>query len=279
MNGLPSLGEKFKIIDLPIYPSEFANREVINALRSRGRMFWECRTRKYVSYMNTDAADGTQDIADSRYMIDIATYKQMHRNKEPERFVARDGAETEDELASEHMACDNPKLGDDFFMCLPPAIPGFNMQKKEWMVLLDEADVFLEQRSLVNLERNALVSVFLRVLEYYDGALILTSNRMGTFDDAFKSRIQLNLRYKSLDENQRLQIWKNFLERLEGLEKNRLGGDAYSCGIDMKEIKGEVEVLAKAELNGRQIRNAISTARKLATYKREPLGASCYGTR
>ncbi len=34
---------------------------------------------------------------------------------------------------------------------------------------MDEADVFLEQRSLVNLERNALVSVFLRVLEYYDG--------------------------------------------------------------------------------------------------------------
>lgn len=37
------------------------------------------------------------------------------------------------------------------------------------VVLLDEADVFLEQRSLINLERNALVSVFLRVLEYYDG--------------------------------------------------------------------------------------------------------------
>ncbi len=39
------------------------------------------------------------------------------------------------------------------------------------VVLLDEADVFLEQRSLANLERNALVSVFLRVLEYYDGNL------------------------------------------------------------------------------------------------------------
>ena len=47
------------------------------------------------------------------------------------------------------------------------------------MVLLDEADVFLEQRSMANLERNALVSVFLRVLEYYDGILLLTSNRVG----------------------------------------------------------------------------------------------------
>jgi hypothetical protein len=60
------------------------------------------------------------------------------------------------------------------------------------VVLLDEADVFLEERSLADMERNALVSgnppsfrkpksyvrcsmeadilqVFLRVLEYYDG--------------------------------------------------------------------------------------------------------------
>lgn len=53
------------------------------------------------------------------------------------------------------------------------------------VVLLDEADVFLEKRALHQLERNALVSgkirhftnknptnicaVFLRVLEYYEG--------------------------------------------------------------------------------------------------------------
>lgn len=38
---------------------------------------------------------------------------------------------------------------------------------KTWgcVVLLDEADVFLEQRGLEDLKRNALVSVFLRVLE------------------------------------------------------------------------------------------------------------------
>jgi hypothetical protein len=44
-------------------------------------------------------------------------------------------------------------------------------------VLLDESDVFLEEREKTGLQRNALVSVFLRVLEYYEGILILTSNR------------------------------------------------------------------------------------------------------
>lgn len=45
------------------------------------------------------------------------------------------------------------------------------------MVLLDESDVFLEEREKTDLKRNALVSVFLRALEYYEGILILTSNR------------------------------------------------------------------------------------------------------
>lgn len=37
------------------------------------------------------------------------------------------------------------------------------------VLLLDEADVFLEQRSMHDLQRNKLVSIFLRVLEYYEG--------------------------------------------------------------------------------------------------------------
>jgi hypothetical protein len=38
-------------------------------------------------------------------------------------------------------------------------------------MLLDEADIFLAQRTTQDIERNALVSVFLRILEYYEGVL------------------------------------------------------------------------------------------------------------
>lgn len=65
------------------------------------------------------------------------------------------------------------------------------------VLLLDEADVFLSQRSKDDMKRNALVSVFLRVLEYYNGLLFLTTNRVGTIDEAFKSRIHLSLYYVS----------------------------------------------------------------------------------
>lgn len=41
------------------------------------------------------------------------------------------------------------------------------------VLLLDEADVFLERRSVHDLQRNALVSIFLRLLEYFQGILFL----------------------------------------------------------------------------------------------------------
>ncbi|KAI9868857.1 MAG: hypothetical protein M1813_004708 [Trichoglossum hirsutum] len=46
------------------------------------------------------------------------------------------------------------------------------------VLLLDEADIFLEKRSPENLERNGLVSVFLRNLEYFRGILVLVANRV-----------------------------------------------------------------------------------------------------
>lgn len=130
------------------------------------------------------------------------------------------------------------------------------------VVLLDEADVFLEERSLADLERNALVSVFLRMLEYYNGILVLTSNRVGHFDEAFRSRIQLALHYKSLDRNQRTQIWTNFIKNL------RASG---LCEMDFDDLVLHIHDLSSHEMNGRQIRNIITTARQLAEFRGKSL--------
>jgi hypothetical protein len=64
------------------------------------------------------------------------------------------------------------------------------------VLLLDEADVFLEARTAQDIHRNALVSIFLRLLEYFQGILFLTTNRVSTFDDAFQSRIHIALRVR-----------------------------------------------------------------------------------
>ncbi|KAF4459551.1 P-loop containing nucleoside triphosphate hydrolase [Fusarium albosuccineum] len=134
---------------------------------------------------------------------------------------------------------------------------------KTWgcVVLLDEADVFLEERSFSDQKRNAIISIFLRILEYYDGILILTTNRVGSFDEAFKSRIQLALGYPTLDEEDRYKIWENFVKMLPRTGER----------IDMQDLQMNLGKLAQFEINGRQIRNIITMARHLAKFRREML--------
>jgi len=86
------------------------------------------------------------------------------------------------------------------------------------LVLIDEADVFLQTRDDNNITRNALVSIFLRQLEYFEGILILTTNRIGNIDPAFESRIHFSFHYPDLDFAARKQIWTTFWKRVERRE-------------------------------------------------------------
>ncbi|KAK8043847.1 P-loop containing nucleoside triphosphate hydrolase protein [Apiospora phragmitis] len=124
-------------------------------------------------------------------------------------------------------------------------------EKWHAVVLLDEADVFLEQREPHGLLRNALVSVFLRMLEYYQGILILTTNRVDCFDTAFKSRIHLAIRYPPLSISSRRVLWHAFLRKVSEQTANELKSN------------GALEKFASEPLNGRQIKNLIRTASAL----------------
>jgi replication-associated recombination protein RarA len=79
------------------------------------------------------------------------------------------------------------------------------------ILLLDKVDVFLEACSTHDLKRNKLVSIFLCILEYFEGFLFLTSNHVKNIDAAFESRIHLSLQYGHLNFESRKQVWKTFL--------------------------------------------------------------------
>jgi hypothetical protein len=74
------------------------------------------------------------------------------------------------------------------------------------LAVLDEADVFLEQRTTSDIVRNAMVCVMLRLLEYHPGILFLTTNRVRSFDPAFESRVTVALRYEPLAVEARIQV-------------------------------------------------------------------------
>ncbi|CAG8548645.1 3707_t:CDS:2 [Racocetra fulgida] len=122
------------------------------------------------------------------------------------------------------------------------------------IILLDEADIYLEKRDIADLKRNTLVGIFLRLLEYYQGVLFLTTNRGMNLDDAIYSRINMTIHYPKLGIKERHKIWTNFLKNAD--------------------LSFEADNFSKYELNGRDIRNILHTARTLAQSREESLTAN-----
>ena len=146
------------------------------------------------------------------------------------------------------------------------------------VVLIDEADVFLEERAVANIERNAMVAVFLRQLEYVHGSsyllktgthlrpryfcgiLFLTTNRVKVLDQAFQSRIHLSLHYADLSRDAKEHLWRAFLEKARNTQ----------LGLEHPAV-AELRLLSEKGMNGRQIKNAVKLAFTLADHLKERL--------
>lgn len=113
------------------------------------------------------------------------------------------------------------------------------------VLLFDEAEIFLSKRG-DDLDRNAIVGVFLRLLDHYDGTMFLTTNREEVIDEAFRSRITLRLNYPDLNSESRYKIWMSLL----GV-----------AGFSISDVGGLSENVSSVKLNGRQIRNVVRLLR------------------
>ncbi|KAL8707332.1 MAG: hypothetical protein Q9220_007622 [cf. Caloplaca sp. 1 TL-2023] len=139
------------------------------------------------------------------------------------------------------------------------------------VLLVNEADIFLEKRQNRDLARNGLqekinlyYTAFLRRMEYFKGLLFLTTNRIGQIDDAFISRVHIAIGYKALEGEDRKRIWNGFFQKLI---KERAGKIQIAPGA--KKWVLEMAASGKAQLNGRDIRNALQTAITLAEAEAE----------
>lgn len=106
------------------------------------------------------------------------------------------------------------------------------------IVLIDEADVFMNVRTDYNIDYNACASVFLRLIETYLGILFLTTNRGNSIDPAFDSRIHIKLQYEDLEDEGRSKVWNESFKRY-GIKN-----------IDLKKLK-------TFKLNNREIANIV----------------------
>lgn len=82
------------------------------------------------------------------------------------------------------------------------------------VLLIDEADVYVHERG-ESLVQNAIVGVFLRLLEYYNGILFLTTNRAEIIDDAILSRCTALIEYHIPAGEDRNRLWKVILNQFK----------------------------------------------------------------
>lgn len=108
------------------------------------------------------------------------------------------------------------------------------------ILLIDEVDVFVQSRAIGHqgptTERNALVSVFLRVLEYFQ---------------AIQSRIHIAIKYTELDKD---QVQKIFMQFLDQYNKKHLVEEYPAI------VKFAKNDLHKKGFDGRQLRNLVTSA-------------------
>jgi hypothetical protein len=117
--------------------------------------------------------------------------------------------------------------------------------------------------------------VFLRALEYYNGILFLTTNRTGTLDEAFKSRVQVKVYYPPLEEEQTMEIWEMNINRLRVIDLQRSTSteepplqifDQDIMKFAREHYREHSSKGGNGRWNGRQIRNAFQIASALAYY-------------
>ncbi|POZ50208.1 ATP-binding protein [Methylovulum psychrotolerans] len=114
------------------------------------------------------------------------------------------------------------------------------------VMLIDEADVYIKRRDN-NIAMNAVVGVFLRVLEYFNGLLFLTTNRVDDIDEAIVSRCIALIKYYPPDTEARRKIWQVMAAQFElNIDAALIGqlADNFPQATG-RDIKGLAKLVAK----------------------------------
>ncbi|KAI4274783.1 MAG: hypothetical protein L6R35_006313 [Caloplaca aegaea] len=89
-------------------------------------------------------------------------------------------------------------------------------------------------------------------MEFYEGILILTTNRIRMFDVAVQSRVHLAVRYQEFSDRDRKQVFMNFYDQLT----------TQNCD-ELSLLKDYIKDFDET-FNGRRVRNVFSSALALA---------------
>ncbi|KAJ4359586.1 uncharacterized protein N0V89_000141 [Didymosphaeria variabile] len=134
---------------------------------------------------------------------------------------------------------------------------------EQWdaLLLIDEADAYLGSDREPK-ERSSLVRTLMTRLEYYPGVLFLTTNFPDKIDEAFSSRIDVHFEYPTLDRTFRCKLLKT-------MTSFTTSSYEFSQTVDLTDQ--DYWNLARFELNGRELKNAVKVSSRICCIKKETL--------
>jgi len=125
------------------------------------------------------------------------------------------------------------------------------------ILLLDEADVYVHERGN-DIQQNAIVGVFLRVLEYYRGVLFMTSNRETVIDDAILSRATAWIKYDYPTPENLALIWQVLSKQ-------------YGITMDDQFIAALIKSPKLIRPSGRSVKNLLKLVKLLSLKNKKPV--------
>lgn len=140
------------------------------------------------------------------------------------------------------------------------------------ILLIDESDVYIHERGS-DIDQNAIVGVFLRVLEYYRGVLFMTTNRGVLVDDAIISRLTARFRYIEPNKAEQTQLWRILADqnniKLSDTEIAKIVKETPN--LSGRDIKNMLKLAFVAELKtGGQI--TAKTVARISKFRQMPEG-------
>lgn len=127
------------------------------------------------------------------------------------------------------------------------------------ILLIDNADVLLNERNLYHLQHNALVSVFLRSLDCSEALVFLVTSHRVQHDASLESRIDFPLGLPDLSFTKQQDIWVAAIERVDMRERDREKITEF-----VMERLQNVDNGAHKSMNGHQIQHCVRAAAALA---------------
>jgi hypothetical protein len=128
------------------------------------------------------------------------------------------------------------------------------------ILLLDEADVYIRCRDN-DLEHNAIVAEFLRTLEYFNGLLFMTTNRIDDVDDAILSRCIATIQYETPTKEDAVLLWKSLAAQFDA---------------DLSDDLIERLTATYSQASGRDIKELLKLTSKFCTAKEIPFSEDAF---